>query len=267
MSKLKIGQLGGRGLNLSACLNCAYLTAWHKGLAEVWVRLQHEVKLDWEVGEARLEVGARLEWPPVRWPGWLGLPHCCYHRWLHYCSHRWPRPRWRWWLEEPRWFQRWPWWGNSKTWKDPEKKLENFTGSGWGLIHWRGRQQSNEIKTWEEMMKSLSRNVFYALKCFFKNWWALKSLPSTDQLGVRKLGVWSNTLLPHVYWRTYGLDVENWETVIFIWNFSKSFGQKESRQYNSQIPTSFTLENGWEAWGDTDIPECIIRHPVDCITI
>ena len=115
-------------------------------------------------------------------------------------------------------------------------------------------------------MKSLSRNVFYALKCFFKNWWALKSLPSTDQLGVRKLGVWSNTLLPHVYWRTYGLDVENWETVIFIWNFSKSFWQKESRQYNSQIPTSFTLENGWEAWGDTDIPECIIRHPVDCIT-
>ena len=115
------------------------------------------------------------------------------------------------------------------------------------------------------MMKSLSRNVFYALKCFFKNWWALKSLPSTDQLGVRKLGVWSNTLLPHVYWRTYGLDVENWETVIFIWNFSKSFGQKESRQYNSQIPTSFTLENGWEAWGDTDIQECIIRHPVDCI--
>ena len=115
-------------------------------------------------------------------------------------------------------------------------------------------------------MKSLSRNVFYALKCFFKNWWALKSLPSTDQLGVRKLGVWSNTLLPHVYWRTYGLDVENWETVIFIWNFSKSFGQKESRQYNSQIPTSFTLENGWEAWGDTDIQECIIRHPVDCIT-
>ena len=85
-------------------------------------------------------------------------------------------------------------------------------------------------------------------------------------LGVRKLGVWSNTLLPHVYWRTYCLVAENWETVIFIWNFSKSFGQKESRQYNSQIPTSFTLENGWEAWGDTDIQECIIRHPVDCIT-
>ena len=62
------------------------------------------------------------------------------------------------------------------------------------------------------------------------------------------------------------LVAENWETVIFIWNFSKSFGQKESRQYNSQIPTSFTLENGWEAWGDTDILECIIRHPVDCIT-
>ena len=28
---------------------------------------------------------------------------------------------------------------------------------------------------------------------------------------------------------------------------------------------SLWLENGLEAWGDTDIQECIIRHPVDAM--
>ena len=111
-------------------------------------------------------------------------------------------------------------------------------------------------------MKSLSRNVFYALKCFFKNWWALKSVPSSDQFWVRKLCVWSSSRRISLMFTTL---LHSWELRNrSLSGSSKSFWQKESRQYNSQIPTSFTVENGLEAWGDTDIQECILHNQTPC---
>ena len=65
----------------------------------------------------------------------------------------------------------------------------------------------------------------------FNNWWALKSVPSTDQFWVRKLVVCGQE----------SVDWENWS----LSGSSKSFWQKESRQYDSQIPTSFTLAWEW----------------------
>ena len=95
----------------------------------------------------------------------------------------------------------------------------------------------------------------------FNNWWALKSVPSTDQFWVRKLSacVWSR-IPPH-----YSCLLWSWETDLYL-DLLKAFDKKRAVNMIVKFRLhSLWLENGLEAWGDTDIQECIIRHPVDAM--